>query len=166
MPEVEKLARAVVDRYLDRGHEEAICIKAAANLDQLIDLMKVRPDPLNYLLLLSRILEFENEGVKRLFAELKEKQNTPFVELALKIIYKSGYDYNQEIETLIRYGPIRAYLVALLYMILGMRGQRKHAKLLWDYHHMLKERFSEESFSDGPLIGLKEIVISQRQQRT
>ena len=166
MPKVEELARSAVDKLLHRGREEAIRIEAATNLEQLIALMKIRPDPLNHLLLISRMLEFENRGVKMLLAELMEKQNTPFVELALKIIYKSGYDYDQEMETLICHGPRRAYLVALMCMILGMRGKRKHAKLLWDYYHMLKERFSEESYSDGPLIGLKEIVVSQRQQST
>ena len=166
MPEVEELARSAVDKYLDRGREEAIRIEAATKLDQLISLMKIRPDPLNHLLLVSRVLEFGDDSAKRLLAELTEKQNTPFVELALKIIYKSGYDYSEEVEALVHYGPRRAYLVALLCMILGMRGQKNHAKLLWDYYHMLQERFLEETFSDGPLIGLKEIAISQQQQIT
>jgi hypothetical protein len=126
MPAVEKLAGSVVAKYLDRGREEAIRIEAATNLDKLISLMKIRPDPLNHLLLVSRVLEFGDDSAKRLLAELTEKQNTPFVELALKIIYKSGYDYSEEVEALVHYGPRRAYLVALLCMILGMRG-------LWPY---------------------------------
>ena len=166
MPEVEEIVRSAVDKYLDRGREEAIRIEAATNLDKLISLMKIRLDPLNHILLVSRVLKFGDDSAKRLLAELTEKQNTPFVELALKIIYKSGYDYSEKVEALVHYGPRRAYLVALLCMILGMRGRKNHAKLLWDYYHMLQEHFFEETYSEGPLIGLKEIAISQQQQIT
>ena len=52
MPELEEIARNAADELLHRSREEAIRIAAAAELKQLIALMKTRPDPLNHLLLI------------------------------------------------------------------------------------------------------------------
>ena len=99
-----------------------------------------------------------------MLAELHEEQNTPFVEFAVKVLYKSGYDYAREVESLIRSGPRRAYLVSLLCLILGMRRAPHHAQLLWDYCHMLRERFPSETYADGPATGLWEIASGAKEK--
>ena len=58
---------------------------------------------------------------------------------------------------IIKESKIGAYAVSLLCMLLGFYENEKSEKLLWDYYHYFKEHYNDETYSDGPLLGLLEI---------
>jgi len=50
-----------------------------------------------------------------------------------------------------------AYALSVLCLLLGMIGGPEVLKVLWDRFHFFKERFAQENFSQGPLLGLWEV---------
>ena len=52
---------------------------------------------------------------------------------------------------------LHAYTVSLLCILLGFYGVEEYVEILWKYYHYFKDRYPNETFSDGPLIGLSEI---------
>ncbi len=90
--------------------------------------------------------------------ELKEPQNDSFVELAVRILLMSGTDCSQEIIDIIKSGNNRkAYAISILCVLLGFYDNEYAEKLLWDYYHYLKFKYPNDTYSDGPLLGLIEI---------
>ena len=50
-------------------------------------------------------------------------------------------------------------------MLLGFYGGCEAEKLLWDYFHYFKEHFEDETYSDGPLLGLSELTGRRKERR-
>jgi hypothetical protein len=82
-----------------------------------------------------------------LIEELPHIQDACFIELAVRILYKSK----------IGSSPIGAYALSIICLLLGMIGPQRALKPLWDRFHFFKERYPEENFSQGPLLGLYEL---------
>lgn len=156
-PQIEEIASIITNKVISRGREEARRIETAGTLEQLVDLMNHRPDPLNHNLIVSRVLSFGTKAAEHILNAFQKPVNATFLELGIRIIYKCGLDYNEKLIRLIHNGPRRAYMISLLCMLLGFSGKLEHTKPLWDYYKFLKEQFPTETYSDGPLLGLLEI---------
>ncbi len=158
MPNIEKIAAEFTNRILNRGRCEAQQIYECQTIEELLQIMASTPDPLNHNLLVAKLLAKRDISVPAILDAFRNSVNATFLELGVRIIYWSGVDCTNTVVELIRNGPRRAYMVSLLCMVLGMMHRNEYAKLLWDYYHFLKERFPDESYSDGPLIGLLELL--------
>ncbi len=88
---------------------------------------------------------------------LQKQQRSAFAEIAIEIIHATGEDYSNEIIEIIEHSQRNAYVVSLLCMILGFYENDRSKKLLWDYFRYFKEHFPNETYSDGPLLGLEEM---------
>ena len=155
-PQLEELASRLVKQEISRGRDEEKKIIETNNLAGLIEILKQNPDPFNQQLLRRKLLQFREEVVPVLLAELGHIQNDTFVEQAVRIIYMSGINCTAALLKLIS-SPIDAYALSLICVLLGLLGSAEALKPLWDRFHFLKEKYPEESFSQGPLIGLYEL---------
>ncbi len=155
-PQLEELASRLAKQEITRGQDEEKKIIGTNNLAGLIEILKQNPDPLNQQLLRRKLLQFGEEVVPLLLAELGHVQNDAFVEQAVRIIYMSEIDCSAALLKLIS-SPIDAYALSLICVLLGLLGSAEALKPLWDRFHFLKEKYPNESFSEGPLIGLYEL---------
>ena len=157
MPQVEVVASTISNQLLTRGREEATRIAHAKNLQQLLEIMAFRPDPLNHIRLVERVLEFGEEAIREILQRLRVQQNATFLELAIRVLFKSGLDCFDEVCDIVDKGPRRTYQISLLCMLLGFTGDRKYTRRLWNYYHFFRNHFPAETYADGPLLGLLEI---------
>jgi hypothetical protein len=157
MPQVEVVASTISNQLLTRGRDEARRIAHAKTLQQLLDIMARRPDPLNHTRLVERVLEFGEEAIREILQRLRVQQNATFLELGIRVLFKSGLDCYDEVCDIVDKGPRRAYQISLLCMLLGFTGDRKYAQRLWNYYHFFRYQYPSETYSDGPLLGLLEI---------
>jgi hypothetical protein len=155
-PQLEALASQLVKQEISRGRDEEKKIGETNNLPGLIGILKQNPDPLNQQLLRRKLLQFREEVVPLLLEELGHIQNDCFVEQAVRIIYMSGINCSAALLKLIS-SPIDAYALSLICVLLGLLGRAEALKPLWDCFHFFKEKYPEESFSQGPLLGLYEL---------
>lgn len=157
-PEIEGIASKVVQQFVNRGKEEAKRIETAKDIEALIGIMSNNPDPLNHKRLIDRLLEKKTQSASIILQELKKPQEDSFVELAVSILHRAGTDYSEEIIDIINSGNNRkAYAISILCVLLGFYENKNSEKLLWDYYHYMKFKYPNETYSDGPLLGLIEI---------
>ena len=156
MPQVEEVASAITNRFLVRGRAEADRIDSFQTLEQLIQCAKGRPDPLNHTRLVSRLLEHGRPAADLILKEMQTPVNATFMELGVRILYRFLPEINLQVAGLIDHGPRRAYQISLLCILLGFSGQVADAQTCWDYYHLFRELFPEETYSDGPLLALFE----------
>ncbi len=157
-PEIEGIANKVARQFINRGKKELKCIKTAKDAETLIGIMRNNPDPLNYKPLIDRLVEENAQSVPLILRELKEPQNDSFVELAVRILHGSGANCPNEIIDIIKSGNNRkVYAISILCVLLGFYDNKYSEKLLWDYYHYMKFKYPNDTYSDGPLLGLIEM---------
>jgi hypothetical protein len=156
-PEIEQITSKLTNQLIDRGQKEAIVIEKAENADELINLMRKGVDVLNHEMLKEKLLQKKETTVPIILNELKKPQSSQFVEISIQILYFSEIDCSNEIVEILQKTNLNAYTVSLLCILLGFYGVEEYVEILWKYYHYFKDRFPNETFSDGPLIGLSEI---------
>jgi len=156
-PEAEQITSKLTNQLIDRGQKEAIDIEKAENIDELINLMRKGVDTLNHEMLKEKLLQKKETTVPIILNELKKPQSSQFVEISIKILHFSGTDCSNEILEILQKTKLHAYTVSLLCILLGFYGVEEYVETLMKYYHYFKDRYPNETFSDGPLIGLSEI---------
>lgn len=156
-PEAEEWASSITNQILDRGIKESKIIEDTDDVKKLIDRMIEGIDSLNHEKMKSKLLQHKESSIPLIINELKNPQTPQFVELAVKIIHASGINYSEQILDIIENNQITPYAVSLLCMLLGFYENKKSEKMLWDYYHYFNENFHNETYSDGPLLGLIEM---------
>jgi hypothetical protein len=157
-PEIEGIANKVASQLVSRGKKELKCIETAKDAETLIGIMRNNPDPLNHKPLIDRLVEEKSQSVPMILRELKEPQNDSFVELSVRILLLSETDCSKEIIDIIKSGNSRkAYAISILCLLLGFYDNKYSEKLLWDYYHYIKFNYPNDTYSDGPLLGLIEM---------
>jgi hypothetical protein len=157
-PEIEGIASKVVRQITNRGKEERERIETASNIETLIGIMNNNPDPLNHGRLIDKLAERKAESAPIILQELKKPQNDSFVELAVSILHRSGINFSEEIIEIIKSGNNRkAYAISILCVLIGFFDNDNSEKVLWDYYHYMKFKYPNDTYSDGPFIGLIEI---------
>lgn len=156
-PEIDGIANQVVRKFVDRGKEELQRIESA-DVRTLVEIMKNNPDMINHNALIDRLVSKKAEAVPLILDELRKLQNDSFVEIAVKAIHRTKSDCSADIINIIQTGNNRkAYAISLLCVLLGFFDNVHSEKLLWDHYHFLKGQFPDETYSDGPLLGLSEM---------
>ena len=164
-PYVEELAHKTVSEFLNRGKDEMDRIMNAADVKSLIEIMRRNPDPLNHNPLMKEIVRDKEQSVPMILRELKEPQNDSFVELSARILHGTGTNYSKDIIDIIKSGNNRrVYAISVLCVLLGFYDNDESEKLLWDYYHYMKNTYPNDTYSDGPLLGLIEIQERRRQK--
>lgn len=161
IPEIEKLVSEKMNIGLNRAKDEKLMIEKTNDPIGLIKIMKGDPDVLNHELLRHKIVENKKTTIPIILEELKLPQLSSFFELAVYVIYLSGFDCTDAIIDILKNHQRSAWAVSLLCMLIGFWGHKKNQKVLWDYYHYFRENFKNETYSDGPLLGL----IEMREQR-
>ena len=157
-PEIEGIATKVTRQFIDRGKEELKRIVRAKGAETLIGIMRNKPDPINRTPLIDRLVEEKAQAVPLILQELKKPQNDSFVELAVRILLISETNYSKEIIDIINSGNNRkAYAISILCVLLGFYDNEYSEKILWNYYHYMKLKYPNDTYSDGPLLGLSEI---------
>ena len=156
-PEVERLASEISNQFLDRGVEESMLIENTEDVKKLIDIMSEEVDPLNYQKLKNKLLKHKESSIPLIINELKRPKSSAFIELSIGIIHASRINCSKEILDITQHNQIGAYAISLLCMLLGFYKDERSEKILWDYYHYFREHFYDETYSDGPLLGLIEI---------
>jgi hypothetical protein len=164
-PQVEEVAHKTVRGFFNRGKEEMDRILNADDVKFLIEIMRTNPDPINHVPLMKKLVRYKEQSVPMILRELKEPQNDSFVELSARILHKAGTNYSKDIIDIIKSGNNRrAYVISVLCVLLGFYDNDESEKLLWDYYHYMKNTYPNDTYSDGPLLGLKEIRERRREK--
>lgn len=154
----EGVVNRVARQFIDRGKDELNRIKESKDIETLVEIMKSNPDVINHELLMERLANEKTKALPVILRELKEPQNDSFVELAVRILYRIGVNYSEEIIDIINSGNNRnAYAISTLCVLLGFYNNEHSEKVLWDYYHYMKYKYPNEVYSDGPLLGLIEM---------
>lgn len=157
MPELEIAVSKVTNQLIDRGKDEASLIERTDDINELINILNEGPDQLNRVTLRMKLLERRKDAIPLIMKGLQKQQRSAFAEIAIEIIHATGEDYSNEIIEIIEHYQRNAYVVSLLCMMLGFYKNDRSKKLLWDYYHYFKEHSPDETYSDGPLLGLEEM---------
>ena len=163
-PEIETEVSKITNQLINRGKEEALIIENTEDVSELINIMQKIPDPLNQLKLKNKLLRYKRVAIPLIIQGLKKSQRDVFIELAIEVIHATGEDYSNEILGIIEHYQRDAYAVSLLCMLLGFYENNKSKKVLWDYYHYFKEYFFNETYSDGPLLGLEEMRARKKDE--
>lgn len=153
MEDVAAGVRQETDRYLGEIEE----IRKISGPEEMIGFLKRKPDILNYPLVVQKFQEYEAKITVLLLRELQGKANDAFVEWAVKLLYLSKKDHAGDIIDIIESYQRDPYIVSLLCLLLGFYDHPKIPKLLWDYFYYFKVHFTQETFSEGPLLALYEM---------
>jgi hypothetical protein len=164
-PQIEELAHRTVRGFLNRGKEEMDNIIKADDVKSLIEIMRRNPDPINHEPLMKKLVKNKDRAVPMILRELKELQNDSFVELSARILHRTGTNFSKDIIEIIKSGNNRrTYAVSVLCVLLGFYDNDESEKLLWDYYHYMKNTYPNNTYSDGPLLGLIEIQERKREK--
>jgi hypothetical protein len=163
-PEVEIGVSKITNQLINRGRDEAILIEKTDDINGLINILNEGPDQLNRVRLRMKLLERRKDAIPLIMKGLQKQQRSAFVEIAVEIIHATGEDYSNEIIEIIEHYQRNAYVVSLLCMILGFYENDRSKKLLWDYFRYFKEHFPNETYSDGPLLGLEEMRARKKEK--
>ena len=165
MPEIEYVAEQISRKFIERGQKERKIIESTKDVNVLIDIMAKSPDSLNHVKLIDKLSQFKDESIPLIIEELKQRKKNDFIEIAIKAIHRSGKDYSSKILEIIKFYQRNAYAVSQLCMLLGFYQNSEVKKVLWDYYHFFKEHFREETYCDGPLLGLIEMRARRNEKR-
>ncbi|MDT8317874.1 MAG: hypothetical protein RQ824_07790 [bacterium] len=163
-PELESAVSAMTNLHIVRGREERQKIEAAQNAEELIDIMRRGPDSLNQISLREKLQQDRGNAIPLILKELAKPQSDVFIELAVKVLHESSDDCSAEIREIITGEQREAYTLSLLCLLFGFYESDGMEKLLWDYYHYFAEHFGEETYSDGPLLGLHEMRERRREK--
>lgn len=151
--ESERRINRFIRMGIKRAKDEYRAIKEAATPAELIEIMKNRPDILNNLKLIDRILSYD-EGLSMILYELKRDNNDRFFWIAAKAIFLSGADCSAEVIDAIENGCMRAYPLSVMCLLLGFYDNKTALNCVWKYYHLLKDFFPDRTLCEGPLFGL------------
>jgi len=154
-PGVEKLALEFSKVFVSRGKKEAKGIRREKNPDNLLEMMKQHPDPINHLLLKKKIIGYSKLMVPKIIEELEDNKDDVFVELAVKIIYGSKIDCSSQLLEILD-SIKHPYTLSLLCLLLGFNGPEESIRPVWNCYHFFKEKYPKESYDQGPLLALYE----------
>jgi hypothetical protein len=94
-----------------------------------LEIMARRPDPLNHIRLVERVLEFGEEAIREILQRLRVRQNATFLELAVRVLFKSGLGCFDEVCDIVDKGPRRACQISRLCMLSGFSCSKKETPL-------------------------------------
>jgi len=157
MPELEIAVSKISNQVINRGKDEATLIEKTDDINELINILNEGPDQLNRVRLRMKLLERREDAIPLIMKGLQKQQRSAFAEIAVEIIHATGENYSDELLEIIEHYQRNAYIVSQLCMLLGFYENDKSEKVLWDYYHYFKEHFPNETYSDGPLLGLEEM---------
>lgn len=126
------------------------------NIDKLYNMLRKSLFPSTVFIIANKLMKYKEEIVPRMLADLKRSGNDCFVESAARILIKSEDNYSNEIEAIlpqIKY----PYTQAVACYILGKIGYEKHIESLYNYFVKFKKNYSNETYYEGPLMGLCEL---------
>lgn len=111
-PGIERIADTAARQIFRRGAEELRRIETAKDTETLIVLLKNNPDTLNHLPLIDRLVTEKEQSVQMILQELKQHQNSSFIEIAVRILHRAGINCSQELIGIIKTGKNRkAYAI-------------------------------------------------------
>ncbi len=164
-PEMEEWVSTISRRLISRGKEEEKRIDREKNPENLLLIMEQQPDPINQSLLKERILKHANVAIPTIIGKLKDNQDETYVELAIKIIYKSKGDWSVPLlENLKSINDL--YTLSLVCLLLGLLGSREAIQLVWNFYHYLKENYFNRDYEQGPLLALYELYEKKDEERS
>lgn len=155
IPKSDKLALEIAKKYTRRAKEdeESRIIKSNGP-ENLFKIAVNTKDNINQLLLVDKLLEYKDKTIPLIVNELKTTSDDLFIDLAIKTLYKSQIDYSNELIDIIFHFQKNCYVISQLCMLLGFYNNKIILKTLWDYYHYFKINYPDETYSDGPLLGL------------
>ena len=157
MPEVEKFAYQTASRLKGLSTSKSAAIDQAKDAAELIKLANQKLDLIDHVPFMEKALQYRDKFIQLLFDELKISREDAFVELAIRFIKRTKFDYSNEIINLIEKDLSNAYYISIFCVLLGFYPNDKVEKLLWDYFHIFKDNYPNESYQDGPFLGLLEL---------
>jgi hypothetical protein len=155
-PGVEDIALNITNQFIIRGEAERKIIENTNDIKKLVSMVG-EVDSINHVLLQKRLVQYKETSIPLILNEIKKPVTSEFIELAIKIIYASSENYSDKIIEIIKNHQRAAYPISQLCMLLGFYDNKNSEKLLWNYYHYFKENFCNETYKDGPLLGLIEI---------
>lgn len=126
------------------------------DIDRLYNMLRKGLFPSTVAIIARKLMNHKEEIIPRVIEDLKRSANDVFVESAARILVKAEDNYSEEIAAIlpqIKY----PYTQAVACYILGKIGNEEHIETLYNYFHMFKKNYKNETYFEGPLVGLHEM---------
>jgi len=163
-PEVERIAFQFSSQMIMRGMDEEQQIKNVTSAGELIQLMNSNLDTKNQYPFKEKALEYKESFIPLLLEELETPKDDVFIELAIRIIHGSGQNLSNEVIHIISTYLNTAYQISQFCVLLGFYPSEESEQILWDYFHYFKVHYPEQTYKDGPILGLIEIREQKKEK--
>ncbi len=148
MPEIEELAKNYVHGLTDRAEDEALRIKEETNPEIILKMLRGKCDSINNTILRDKVLEYEEELVKRIIELLVRSGNDVFIEHAVSIIPKCKKSYLNNLMDILN--EIRnPYTLSLVCIVIGHIGGEETIPVMHKKFLELKELYPKENYEQG-----------------
>lgn len=155
-----KIITDIIDEATEITPEELECqrqINAAKTEDDLFKLMRKPMSGRNRKMLNDKILEYEEMMLPYIKEKAIRSGQDYFIENACRFFIRCGADCCEWIME--EYRNVRnEYMKSLLCLVLGIRGNENVIPFLVDEVVRFEYQYPPESFEQGPLIGLAELL--------
>ncbi|MCG6535802.1 MAG: hypothetical protein L7F78_14165, partial [Syntrophales bacterium LBB04] len=121
-------------------------------------------DSINHEILIDKLLQQKKSSIPLILNELRINDQVRFIELAIRIIHASNIDCSETLYEILENIPSSAYKTSLLCMLLGFYCKKKYSTLIWNYYKYFKEHYPDETYCDGPLLGLIEMREQEKEK--
>lgn len=140
----------------DQMKEENKLAENEENIDKLYNMLRKGLFPSAVAIIASKIMSNKDEIVPRMLRDFKNSANDNFVESTARILVKAQDNYSKEIAAIlpqIKY----PYTQAVACYMLGKIGGEEYIETLYEYFIRLKNNYKNETYFEGPLVGLYEL---------
>lgn len=133
--------------------DEADMIKAFDNPKDVVRYMKRMKESQNRAILCDKAIKMQDQTLPEIIEKLVKTANDSFVEIAVMILSKCDIQYIHRLKDVYK-DIMYPYAQSGAAMVLGTRGMEDCSELLMDEVARFAREYPNETFEQGPLIGL------------
>lgn len=133
-------------------------VEEEEDIDKLYNMLRKSLNATTVNIIIDKLMKQKDTIIPRLLEDLKRSGNDNFVESSARILIKSEDNYSKELENIlpqIKY----PYTQAVVCYVLGKIGEEEHINTIYNYFKALKGNYKNETYYEGPLLGLHEMKI-------
>ena len=143
-------------KHLEQITKEKELIQSEQNPDEIFQLLRKKIDRVNQVVLIKKVLEFEELLLPMVTEKLMRSSHDIFIDNSVLLLARSKTDYSLLLKE--KYAEIRSpYVQSLICLILGFRGEEGTIPWMLDRFFEMKKLYPGESYDQGPLHALHEL---------
>jgi hypothetical protein len=152
----EQIYRELPKDKKEKMDEENKAAESEENIDKLYNMLRKGLFPSTVAIISQKLMNQKDEIISRMLEDFKKSANDNFVESIARILIKAEENYSKEIAAILTQVKY-PYTQAVACYILGKIGSEEYIETLYNHFHTLKNNYKNETYYEGPLVGLYEL---------